>query len=165
MNQGRIWWGLLKITTCDRTWTKVKGNQCFIIFDRVHHVRCIRVVKFLFVQATNDSGTRRATTHFPKVTQELKNDHQRKMSETNPTQLQKVGSASFYGLSSILIVFINKSVLSINHFPSANVLGIGQMVTAIVVLGIHGLKFNLKVAFENLKSKNGNENDNDSSNL
>ena len=56
------------------------------------------------------------------------------MSET-PTQMQRIGSATFYGLASILIVFVNKSVLSINKFPSANVLGIGQMITAVVVLG------------------------------
>ena len=57
------------------------------------------------------------------------------MTSEAPTQMQRIGSATFYGLASILIVFVNKSVLSINKFPSANVLGIGQMITAIFVLG------------------------------
>ena len=40
-----------------------------------------------------------------------------------PTQLQKIGSALFYAVCSICIVFVNKSVLTIYHFPSAQILG------------------------------------------
>ena len=42
-----------------------------------------------------------------------------------PTQLQKIGSALFYAVCSICIVFVNKSVLTIYHFPSAQILGNG----------------------------------------
>ena len=33
-----------------------------------------------------------------------------------PTHLQKIGSAFFYGVASTLIVFVNKSVLSVSAF-------------------------------------------------
>lgn len=55
------------------------------------------------------------------------------------TILQRVGAAGFYAITSILIVFVNKSILTLYNFPSAIVLGIGQMVAAITVLG--GLRF------------------------
>lgn len=52
-----------------------------------------------------------------------------------PTQLQKIGSALFYAVCSICIVFVNKSVLTIYHFPSAQILGMGQMIAALLILG------------------------------
>ena len=45
--------------------------------------------------------------------------------KSSPTQLQKIGSALFYAVCSICIVFVNKSVLTIYHFPSAQILGNG----------------------------------------
>jgi len=52
-----------------------------------------------------------------------------------PTFTQRVGSALFYAISSILIVFVNKSVLTVYAFPSPQILGMGQMTAACVVLG------------------------------
>ncbi|KAM3866018.1 solute carrier family 35 member D2-like protein [Diretmus argenteus] len=46
----------------------------------------------------------------------------------------KLLAAGFYGLSSFLIVVVNKSVLSSYRFPSSTCVGIGQMVATIVVL-------------------------------
>lgn len=46
----------------------------------------------------------------------------------------RVGSALFYGISSVLITFVNKAVLTFYNFPSFQVLGIGQMVATIVIL-------------------------------
>ncbi|XP_063986584.1 ubiquinone biosynthesis protein COQ4 homolog, mitochondrial-like [Diachasmimorpha longicaudata] len=48
----------------------------------------------------------------------------------------QVGSALFYGLSSVLITFVNKTVLTSYDFPSFQVLGIGQMLATIVVLSL-----------------------------
>ncbi|XP_054617726.1 UDP-N-acetylglucosamine/UDP-glucose/GDP-mannose transporter-like isoform X1 [Dunckerocampus dactyliophorus] len=50
------------------------------------------------------------------------------------TVLQKLLAAAFYGVSSFLIVVVNKSVLSSYRFPSSTCLGIGQMLATVVVL-------------------------------
>ncbi|XP_076650200.1 UDP-sugar transporter UST74c isoform X1 [Halictus rubicundus] len=47
---------------------------------------------------------------------------------------QRVGSALFYGLSSLMITVVNKTVLTSFEFPSFQVLGIGQMLATIVLL-------------------------------
>ena len=60
-------------------------------------------------------------------------DENREQSETS--RVWKIGSAVFYAICSILIVFVNKSVLTVYSYPSAMTLGIGQMVSAIIVLG------------------------------
>uniref|UniRef100_A0A3B3QYK2 Solute carrier family 35 member D1a n=1 Tax=Paramormyrops kingsleyae TaxID=1676925 RepID=A0A3B3QYK2_9TELE len=46
----------------------------------------------------------------------------------------KLFAAGFYGLSSFLIVVVNKSVLTNYRFPSSICVGIGQMLATIVVL-------------------------------
>uniref|UniRef100_A0A4W4E1F5 Sugar phosphate transporter domain-containing protein n=1 Tax=Electrophorus electricus TaxID=8005 RepID=A0A4W4E1F5_ELEEL len=46
----------------------------------------------------------------------------------------KLFSAAFYGLSSFLIVIVNKSVLTGHRFPSSLSLGIGQMLATVIVL-------------------------------
>ncbi|XP_070775168.1 nucleotide sugar transporter SLC35D2-like [Enoplosus armatus] len=48
----------------------------------------------------------------------------------------KLLAAGFYGVSSFLIVVVNKSVLSSYRFPSSICVGIGQMLATIVVLRI-----------------------------
>jgi len=55
-----------------------------------------------------------------------------------PPLLHRLSTAGFYGLSSVLIIVINKSVLTVYSFPSSQVLAIGQMVFAIVLLGVLG---------------------------
>ena len=69
-------------------------------------------------------------------------------SDAPPTHVQRVGSAMFYAISSILIVFVNKSVLTVYEFPSPQVLGMGQMTAACVVLG--ALKVLGKIDFPDL---------------
>lgn len=57
--------------------------------------------------------------------------------ETQPDPVPvfvKLLAAAFYGLSSFLIVVVNKSVLSSHRFPSSTCLGIGQMLATVVVL-------------------------------
>lgn len=46
----------------------------------------------------------------------------------------KLFAAAFYGISSFLIVVVNKSVLTNYRFPSSLALGIGQMFATVVVL-------------------------------
>lgn len=46
----------------------------------------------------------------------------------------KLSAAGFYGVSSFLIVVVNKSVLTSYRFPSSTCVGIGQMLATIVVL-------------------------------
>ncbi|XP_056148736.1 UDP-N-acetylglucosamine/UDP-glucose/GDP-mannose transporter-like [Lampris incognitus] len=50
------------------------------------------------------------------------------------TVMPKLLTAGFYGLSSFLIVVVNKSVLTGYRFPSSTCVGIGQMLATIVVL-------------------------------
>ena len=56
--------------------------------------------------------------------------------DEEPSRYLKLSAAVFYASCSVLIFFINKSVLTIHKFPSANVVGAGQMVAAVVVLGL-----------------------------
>lgn len=55
--------------------------------------------------------------------------------------LAKVGTALFYGLSSFMIMVVNKRVLTVYQFPSFQVLGLGQMVATVIILALaKGLK-------------------------
>lgn len=48
----------------------------------------------------------------------------------------QISSALFYGVSSFLITVINKTVLTTYNFPSFQVLGLGQMLSTIIILYI-----------------------------
>ncbi|XP_040216682.1 UDP-glucuronic acid/UDP-N-acetylgalactosamine transporter [Rana temporaria] len=48
----------------------------------------------------------------------------------------KLLAAGFYGVSSFLIVVVNKSVLSSHRFPSSLCVGLGQMLATVVVLWV-----------------------------
>ena len=50
--------------------------------------------------------------------------------------LPKILSAVFYGICSILIVFVNKILLTNFRFPSFLWVGIGQMVATIFILSV-----------------------------
>ncbi|XP_038075171.1 UDP-N-acetylglucosamine/UDP-glucose/GDP-mannose transporter-like isoform X2 [Patiria miniata] len=50
------------------------------------------------------------------------------------TRIVRILSALFYGLTSFTLVMVNKSVLTNYKFPSFQFLGVGQMVTTILVL-------------------------------
>lgn len=52
------------------------------------------------------------------------------------TAIQRLGAAFLYGLSSFLIIVVNKVVLTTYKFPSFQFLGLGQMVSVILVLYI-----------------------------
>ncbi|XP_053447450.1 nucleotide sugar transporter SLC35D1 isoform X2 [Nycticebus coucang] len=52
------------------------------------------------------------------------------------TALLKLLAAAFYGLSSFLIVVVNKSVLTGYRFPSSLCVGLGQMVATVAVLWV-----------------------------
>ena len=53
---------------------------------------------------------------------------------TEATTLRKISTALFFACSSVLIVVINKVILTTFKFPSFQVLGIGQMIASILVL-------------------------------
>ncbi|XP_026530241.1 UDP-N-acetylglucosamine/UDP-glucose/GDP-mannose transporter isoform X2 [Notechis scutatus] len=53
--------------------------------------------------------------------------------------LPKLLSALFYGTCSFLIVLVNKTVLTVYRFPSPMFLGVGQMVTTILILYVSKL--------------------------
>ena len=59
-----------------------------------------------------------------------------KTSEMERTTFQKVGSALFYAICSNTLVFVNKSLLTNDKFPSRTLLGCGQMIS-----GTFGFKF------------------------
>ncbi|XP_043287145.1 ubiquinone biosynthesis protein COQ4 homolog, mitochondrial-like [Venturia canescens] len=52
----------------------------------------------------------------------------------NQENAWRLGSAMAYGISSLLITIVNKTVLTSYNFPSFQVLGIGQMLATIVIL-------------------------------
>jgi len=50
--------------------------------------------------------------------------------------VKKILTALFYGASSFMIMVVNKTVLTHYHFPSFQVLGIGQMIATVIILNI-----------------------------
>lgn len=56
--------------------------------------------------------------------------------ENGPPMFVRIGSAALYGAASFLITVVNKTVLTTYHFPSYQVLGLGQMAATIVILYI-----------------------------
>jgi hypothetical protein len=56
--------------------------------------------------------------------------------------LMRILTALFYASTSFLIMVVNKIVLTTYQFPSSQVLGLGQMIATILVLGL-GKTFNL----------------------
>lgn len=63
-----------------------------------------------------------------------KHSHHGREREDSVTQVMKVSSAAFYGISSFLITVVNKRVLTSYKFPSFLVLSLGQLMASIVVL-------------------------------
>ncbi|XP_012986634.1 UDP-N-acetylglucosamine/UDP-glucose/GDP-mannose transporter isoform X3 [Esox lucius] len=58
------------------------------------------------------------------------------MADKSLTVFVKLFAAGFYGLSSFLIVVVNKSVLTHYRFPSSICVGIGQMLATVVLLWV-----------------------------
>nr|XP_057929302.1 UDP-N-acetylglucosamine/UDP-glucose/GDP-mannose transporter-like isoform X2 [Doryrhamphus excisus] len=58
------------------------------------------------------------------------------MADKPPTVFVKLFAAGFYGLSSFLIVVVNKNVLTHYRFPSSICVGIGQMLATVLVLWV-----------------------------
>uniref|UniRef100_A0A667ZIP8 Solute carrier family 35 member D1a n=1 Tax=Myripristis murdjan TaxID=586833 RepID=A0A667ZIP8_9TELE len=58
------------------------------------------------------------------------------MADKSLTVFLKLFAAGFYGLSSFVIVVVNKSVLTNYGFPSSICVGIGQMLATVVVLWV-----------------------------
>lgn len=55
---------------------------------------------------------------------------------TVPLVVKQTGATLFYGTCSILIVMVNKIVLTSYKFPSFQVLGLGQMMAILTVIGV-----------------------------
>lgn len=62
--------------------------------------------------------------------------------------LMRILTAFFYAMTSFLIMVVNKIVLTSYQFPSSQVLGLGQMIATILVLGL-GKTFSL-ISFPDL---------------
>jgi solute carrier family 35 protein len=56
--------------------------------------------------------------------------------DAGSSMFQRIGSAAFYGAASFFITVVNKTVLTSYHFPSFQILGIGQMAATILILYI-----------------------------
>lgn len=54
----------------------------------------------------------------------------------NRTWFLRVSSAAFYAFASFMIMVVNKRILTVYKFPSFQVLGIGQMLSTIIILWI-----------------------------
>ncbi|XP_075067190.1 nucleotide sugar transporter SLC35D2 isoform X2 [Mixophyes fleayi] len=54
--------------------------------------------------------------------------------EAPPSRTAQVLSALFYGVTSFLIILVNKTVLTTYRFPSSTFLGVGQMAFTILIL-------------------------------
>ena len=52
------------------------------------------------------------------------------------TKLQQISSAIFYSGASILIILVNKFVLTSFHFPSFKFLGLAQICATVLILGV-----------------------------
>jgi len=65
--------------------------------------------------------------------------------------LLKVLTALFYGISSFMIMVVNKRVLTVYSFPSFQVLGIGQMLATIFILAL-GKSFKI-ISFPDLSTE------------
>uniref|UniRef100_A0AAQ5ZT93 Sugar phosphate transporter domain-containing protein n=1 Tax=Amphiprion ocellaris TaxID=80972 RepID=A0AAQ5ZT93_AMPOC len=65
-----------------------------------------------------------------------RNENLSGMADKPLTLFVKLFAAGFYGLSSFLIVVVNKSVLTNYRFPSSICVGIGQMLATVVVLWV-----------------------------
>ena len=64
--------------------------------------------------------------------------------------VKKILTAVFYGVSSFMIMVVNKSVLTKYQFPSFQVLGLGQMLATVIILFV-GKKLGI-VSFPDLSS-------------
>uniref|UniRef100_A0A673CCB9 UDP-N-acetylglucosamine/UDP-glucose/GDP-mannose transporter-like n=1 Tax=Sphaeramia orbicularis TaxID=375764 RepID=A0A673CCB9_9TELE len=65
-----------------------------------------------------------------------RNENLSGMADKPLTLFVKLFAAGFYGLSSFLIVVVNKSVLTNYRFPSSICVGIGQMLATVIVLWV-----------------------------
>mmetsp|Transcript_22105 Transcript_22105/g.34805 ORF Transcript_22105/g.34805 Transcript_22105/m.34805 type:complete len:350 (-) Transcript_22105:1044-2093(-) len=52
------------------------------------------------------------------------------------TALERLGAALFYGITSLLVIFVNKAVLTNFAFPSSNALALGQFLVTVFVLAV-----------------------------
>ncbi|XP_061549497.1 nucleotide sugar transporter SLC35D1-like [Phycodurus eques] len=70
----------------------------------------------------------------PRSSAEAERRDDKDASRDGPTLLPRLLAAGFYGLTSFVIVVVNKSVLSGYRFPSSTCVGIGQMLATVLVL-------------------------------
>ncbi|XP_071372855.1 nucleotide sugar transporter SLC35D2-like [Centroberyx affinis] len=79
---------------------------------------------------------KRRDRNFSNKRVSTEDDAKREATGDSSVVLLKLLAAGFYGLSSFLIVVVNKSVLTSYRFPSSTCVGIGQMLATIVVLRV-----------------------------
>ena len=105
----------------------------------------------LKIDSTELDDARLPSTKSHVIEIENKSDSQVKRSEINKaadesstkispdaksTWFLRVGSAAFYAVASMMIMVINKRILTVYAFPSFQVLGLGQMTATILLLWI-----------------------------
>lgn len=59
-------------------------------------------------------------------------------SNSTPSLAARLAAAAFYASSSVMIILVNKNILTVYQFPSSQVLGVGQMVFALLLLSCLG---------------------------
>ncbi|XP_071773797.1 nucleotide sugar transporter SLC35D2-like isoform X2 [Centroberyx gerrardi] len=79
---------------------------------------------------------KRRDRNFSNKRVSTEDDTKREATGDSSVVFLKLLAAGFYGLSSFLIVVVNKSVLTSYRFPSSTCVGIGQMLATIVVLRV-----------------------------
>ncbi|XP_003382951.1 PREDICTED: UDP-N-acetylglucosamine/UDP-glucose/GDP-mannose transporter-like [Amphimedon queenslandica] len=63
----------------------------------------------------------------------VESQQEKNLNERYKLMMKQVGASVFFGVISILIVMVNKTVLTTYHFPSFQVVGLGQIVAIIFV--------------------------------
>ena len=59
---------------------------------------------------------------------------------------QQAGAALFYAVSSLLVIFLNKMVLSSYHFPSYNFVALMQFTATVIVMWVLKLTGRIQVS-------------------
>lgn len=139
--------------TCNNQSSPQRKDHLYVMLD-THEPECLNPA--IEDQSTGDISTNSqesdlsislTTTH-----ESLINDE--KLSQSRFSNLTlKLLSALAYGICSFLITVINKLVLTTYGFPSANILGVGQMISTIIILRIAHLFKAINIRTVSLRNK------------
>lgn len=139
--------------SCNNQSSPQRRDHLYVMLD-THEPECLN-------PATEDQSTGDISTNSQEsdlsisltTTQEsLINDEKSSQNRFSNLTL-KLTSALAYGICSFLITVINKLVLTTYGFPSANILGVGQMVSTIIILRLAHLFKAVNIRTVSLRNK------------